>query len=674
MKKWTVANAPVSGGSDVIREFGDFFGGILVRRGIHSIEAAQNFFGCQSLSDPLLMRDVDKAVEIIRKALDEDKKITVYGDYDCDGVTATAIMYGYLEAQGANVDYYIPERSEGYGMNIPALERIVSKGTQLVVTVDNGISALEEARFLKEKGVELVITDHHQPGLELPDCGACIDPNRSDDRSPFKDLCGAGVALKLIIALEEDEEFVLDTYAHLAAVGTIGDVMPLKGENRYIVLRGLENIKNEQNAGLTALIHSASRSAENITSTDIAFTVCPRINAAGRIDSPEKALRLLLCEDDAETAKRIAEELSELNGKRKSEEDKIIREINEQISRDPLIVKQRVIVLSGEGWHCGIIGIVCSHILEKYDKPVVIISTEGGEAHGSMRSVEGFSAHKMLSECSACLTKFGGHPGAGGFSLPADKVGEFTKRIHEYAREYYPKMPTVSLYADMEVPISALTIDNVKKLSLLEPCGERNPMPLFLLKNCSVKTKRPLKDGKYTSFEIAQENRLLRVITFKIPFAKFFPNVGDKIDLIAAAEINEYNGIESVQLRLAEYRPANFREDRFLAAERVYEEISRGEGCDERLAPRVIPQSREELMAIYDIVRKANGARTPEEIAMSDGSPNYCMLRITLDAFTEAGMIEYANGAPKTVPVTGKRDLFQSGLLAELRKQFTVNS
>lgn len=273
MKKWTVANAPVSGGSDVIREFGDFFGGILVRRGIHSIEAAQNFFGCQSLSDPLLMRDVDKAVEIIRKALDEDKKITVYGDYDCDGVTATAIMYGYLEAQGANVDYYIPERSEGYGMNIPALERIVSKGTQLVVTVDNGISALEEARFLKEKGVELVITDHHQPGLELPDCGACIDPNRSDDRSPFKDLCGAGVALKLIIALEEDEEFVLDTYAHLAAVGTIGDVMPLKGENRYIVLRGLENIKNEQNAGLTALIHSASRSAENITSTDIAFTV-----------------------------------------------------------------------------------------------------------------------------------------------------------------------------------------------------------------------------------------------------------------------------------------------------------------------------------------------------------------------------------------------------------------
>lgn len=674
MKKWTVAIAPKVGGDDVIREFGDFFGGILVRRGINTLEGARDFFGCKSLSEPLLMRDVDKAVEMIRAALDEDKKITVYGDYDCDGVTATAIMYSYLEAQGANVDHYIPERGEGYGMSIPALERIISTGTQLVITVDNGISALEEARFLKEKGVDLIITDHHRPGLELPDCGACIDPNRSDDGSPFKDLCGAGVALKLIIALEEDEEFVLDTYAHLAAVGTVGDVVPLKGENRIIVRRGLENIQREQNAGLSALIRSAGRSAENITSTDIAFTVCPRINASGRMDSPEKALRLLLCEDDADTAKRLAEELSALNGKRKSEEDKILREINEQISRDPLITKQRVIVISGENWHCGIIGIVCSHILEKYDKPVVIISVNGDEARGSMRSVEGFSAHKMLSECSVCLTKFGGHPGAGGFSLPADKVGEFTRRIHEYSRENYPKMPNVSLCADMEAPVSALTLDNVKKLSLLEPCGERNPVPLFLLKDCVVKSKRALKDGKYTSFEIAQNNASLRVITFKIPFAKFFPNVGDRIDLIAAAEVNEYNGAESVQLRLADYRPTDFREDRFLAAERVYEEISRGEGCDKKLAARVVPQSRRELMAIYDIIRKANGARTPTETAMSAGAPNYCMLRITLDAFAEAGMIEYKNDAPIIVPVTEKRDLFQSGLLAELQKQFTVNS
>ncbi|MDE6728529.1 MAG: single-stranded-DNA-specific exonuclease RecJ [Oscillospiraceae bacterium] len=670
MKKWIVANAPVNSGGDVIREFGDFFGGILVRRGINTIEAAQGFFGCQSLSDPLLMKDTERAVEIIRAALDDGRKITVYGDYDCDGVTATAILYSYLEAQGAEVEYYIPDRSEGYGMNVPALERIASGGTELVITVDNGISAIEEARFLKEKGVELIITDHHQPGIELPECAACIDPNRADDSSPFKDLCGAGVVLKLLIALEEDEEFVLDTYAHLAAVGTIGDVMPLKGENRYIVQRGLENIKNEQNAGLTALIRSASRSTENIGSTDVAFCVCPRINAAGRLESAEKALRLLLCEDDAETAKRIAEELSALNNQRKAVEDKIMVEINEQIARDPLITKQRVIVLSGEGWHHGIIGIVCSRILEKYDKPVVLISIEGSEARGSMRSIDGFSAHKMLTECSACLTKFGGHPGAGGFSLPADKIGEFTKRIHEYSREYYLKMPNAYVFADMEPALSELTLDNVKKLTLLEPCGERNTVPLFLLRGCVIRSKRALSNGKYTSFEVTQGNTTLRVITFKIPFAKFFPKAGDRIDLIAAAEINEYNGNESVQLRLADHRPSDFREDRFLAASRVYEEICRGEGCDKRLAPRVIPQSREELMKIYDLVKRSNGEMSAEELAIFDGSVNYCMLRITLDAFAEAGMIEYANDAPRIVPVKEKRDLFANGIIAELKKQF----
>lgn len=669
MKKWVVDNVPAGG--DVVREFGDFFGGILVRRGINTLDAAKGFFGSRSLSEPLLMRDAERAAELIREALDDGRKITVYGDYDCDGVTATAIMYSYLEAMGADVEYYIPDRAEGYGMNVKALEKIVDGGTKLVITVDNGISAIEEAKFLKKKGVELIITDHHQPGGELPECAACVDPSRADDSSPFKDLCGAGVVLKLIIALEEDEEFVLDTYAHLAAVGTIGDVMPLKGENRYIVQRGLRNIKNEQNAGLTALIRAAGRTVKDITSTDVAFTVCPRINAAGRIETAEKALRLLLCEDDPNSANNLAEQLCELNAKRKTEEDKILADIRGMIARDPTLVKQRVIVLSGEGWHHGVVGIACSVIMEKYDKPVVMITSEGNEARGSMRSIEGFSAHKMLSECSAYLTKFGGHPGAGGFSLRADKIKEFTERIHSFSREYYPKMPDAVINADMEISIAELTLDNVKKLSLLEPCGEGNSAPLFLLRDCTVKSKKALKDGRFTSFEVAQGCASVRVITFKLPFAKFFPNVGDRIDIIASAEINEYNGNESVQLKLAEYRPASFREDRFLAASRVYEELSRGEGCDKRLLPRVIPQSREELMDIYDLVRNSNGAMTPEELAVFNGSVNLCMLKVTLDAFEQAEMIEYKNGAPVIMPVKEKRDLFKSGLLAELRGQLT---
>lgn len=671
MKQWTVPAAVAAANNEITAEFGDFLGGILLRRGIVTLDSARAFFGCDSLSDPMLISDMRQAVEIVRGAIDEDKRITVFGDYDCDGVCSTVMLYSYLEAQGADVDFYIPDRSEGFGMSVAALEKIVAKGTELVITVDNGISAVKEAEFLKSKGVELLITDHHQPNTSLPECGACVDPNRADDPSPFKDLCGAGVVLKLLIALEEDEDFVLESYADLAAVATVGDVVPLKGENRYIVQRGLDNIRNEQNAGLTMLIKAAKCNIDKIASTDLAFKVCPRINAAGRMAQAEKAARLLLCEDDADTASRLAEELNLLNNRRKAEEDKILKDVQKQTADNPRILKERVIVLSGEGWHHGVIGIVCSKILEKYDKPVVMISVENGSTRGSVRSIEGFSVHKMLMECSSPLSTFGGHPKAGGFSLPADKIGEFTELIHKYAREFYPKMPLPSVTADMEAACSDFTVDKVKLLSRIEPCGERNPVPQFLLRNCTVKSKRAMKDGLYTSFDVESGGVTLRTITFKIPFDGFIPNVGDRIDMIVTAEVNEYNDRESAELRLVDYRPADFSEERFIAASRVYEEICRGEGCDRRLAPRVIPQSRSELMKIYDLVKKSGGKRTAKELAMFDGSVNYCMLRITLDAFAEAKMVELGEDCvPKILPVTEKRDLFAGGLLFELNKQF----
>lgn len=669
MKKWIVSESPISPESEIVREFGDFLGGILIKRGIVSMELAREFFSCGKLSDPFLLSDMKSLVEVVENALNEDKKIVVYGDYDCDGTAATAMLYGYLEAQGADVDFYIPDRSEGYGMNIEALKKLVDRGAELIITVDNGISAIEEARFLKENGVELAVTDHHQPGEKLPECAACVDPNRADDMSPFKELCGAGVVLKLLIALEGDEDFVLDRYADLAAVATIGDVMPLKGENRFIVQRGLESIRNEQNAGLAQLIRSAGRGCENITSTDLAFTVCPRINAAGRITTADKAVRLMLCEDDSDTARRIAEELSELNAKRREEENKILDDVKKQIADDPLLLKQRVIVLSGDGWHNGVVGIVCARILERYGKPVVMISSRNGEARGSARSIDGFSIYKMLAACGGVLTRFGGHTGAGGFSLPVDKVGEFTRLIHEYANGNYPKMPSPGMLIDGEITGRELTLENVKKLALLEPFGERNEIPVFLLRGCTVKSKRSLSDGKYTSFEIENGGVVLRVISFKLPFAKFFPEAGERIDIAASAEINEYNGKESVQLRLSDYRPEGFREDRFFAASRVYEEIRRGEGCDKRLAPRVVPQSREELMKIYDLIKKSGGRKTIEELAVFDGSVNFCMLSITIDAFCEAGMIQIDGGCPRIVPVKEKTDLFKQGLIARLNRE-----
>ena len=618
MKKWLCSPAPAGVNNEITAQFGELLGGVMLSRGITTLDRAREFFGCSSLSDPLLLKDMESAVDVIRQALDEGKKITVYGDYDCDGVTSTAMLYGYLDAMGAEVEYYIPDRSEGYGMNIPALEKILDQGTELIITVDNGVSAVEEAEYIRQRGAQLVITDHHQPPQELPLCEACVNPHRQDDNSPFKELCGAGVVLKLLCALEEDEEFVMEQYAELAAVGTIGDVMPLVGENRYIVRRGIEDIRASQNIGIDRLLRTAGVSPESVDATTVAFSICPRINAAGRIAAADKAVQLLMA-DSPEQAGLLSEELNLMNENRRAEEARIMEDVSRQLESDPSILRERVLVVSGEGWHHGVIGIVAARLLEKYGKPVLMISVENGEARGSARGIDGFSIYKLLDRCSRVLTKFGGHPKAGGFSLPADRVEDFRQMVYAFCRECYPKMPEYTVSADMEITGDRLTEEALNSLSQLEPCGEGNQRPVFLLRNCTVESKRALKDGRYTSFELRSGGVKLKALCFGIPFAKFHPEQGSMVDIIAAAELNEFRGVKSVTLKVQEIRPSGFREDRFFAAQRTYEEISRGEGCDSRLAPRVIPD-RNALMAVYDLLRKYGGAMSAEELCMRRAS------------------------------------------------------
>lgn len=673
MKKWLCSPAPAGVNNEITAQFGELLGGVMLSRGITTLDRAREFFGCSSLSDPLLMKDMESAVDVIRQALDEGKKITVYGDYDCDGVTSTAMLYGYLDAMGAEVEYYIPDRSEGYGMNIPALEKILDQGTEFIITVDNGVSAVEEAEYIRQRGAQLVITDHHQPPQELPVCAACVNPHRQDDNSPFKELCGAGVVLKLLCALEEDEEFVMEQYAELAAVGTIGDVMPLVGENRYIVRRGIEDIRASQNIGIDRLLRTAGVSPESVDATTVAFSICPRINAAGRIAAADKAVQLLMA-DSPEQAGLLSEELNLMNENRRAEETRIMEDVSRQLESDPSILRERVLVVSGEGWHHGVIGIVAARLLEKYGKPVLMISVENGEARGSARGVDGFSIYKLLDRCSRVLTKFGGHPKAGGFSLPADRIGDFRQMVYAFCRECYPKMPEYTVSADMEITGDLLTEEALNSLSQLEPCGEGNQRPVFLLRNCTVESKRALKDGRYTSFELRSGGVKLKALCFGIPFAKFHPEQGSMVDIIAAAELNEFRGVKSVTLKVQEIRPSGFREDRFFAAQRTYEEISRGEGCDSRLAPRVIPD-RNALMAVYDLLRKYGGAMSAEELCIYGGSDlNYCMLRIALDTFASAGMAEQSADADtvRLVPVTHKTDLMASGFLADLRRMLGV--
>lgn len=673
MKKWLCSPAVSGVSNEITQQFGELLGGVMLSRGITSLDRAKEFFGCSSLSDPFLLRDMQTAVEVIRQALDEGKKITVYGDYDCDGVTATAMLYGYLDAMGAEADFYIPDRSEGYGMNIPALERILDRGAELIITVDNGVSAAEEAEYIRSRGAQLVITDHHQPPQELPVCEACVDPHRPDDNSPFKDICGAGVVLKLLCALEEDEELIMEQYAELAAVGTIGDVMPLIGENRYIVRRGIEEIRSSQNIGIDRLLRTAGVAPENVDASSVAFSICPRINAAGRMAGADKAVQLLMTESP-EQASLLSEELNLVNDRRRAEEARIMQDVDRQLESDPGILKERVLVVSGEGWHHGVIGIVAARLLEKYGKPVLMISSENGEARGSARGIDGFSIYRLLSGCSRVLTKFGGHPKAGGFSLPADRVEDFRQMVYAFCREYYPKMPEYTVSADMEITGDSLTEDALNSLAQLEPCGEGNQRPVFLLKNCTVLSKRALKEGRYTSFEAQSGGVKLKALCFGIPFARFFPEQGSMVDIIATAELNEFRGVKSVTLKVQELRPSGFREDRFFAAQRTYEEISRGEGCDSRLAPRVIPD-RNSLMAAYDLLRKHGGVMSAEDMFVYGGSElNYCMLRIALDTFASAGMAEQSAdaGTVRLIPVTTKTDLMASGFLADLRKALGV--
>ena len=669
MRKWIVPAAEFAD-EEICAEYGGFLGKILSARGIHTKKAAEKLFGDGEFMEEPLPADIEKAVEVITESLENGDKITVFGDYDCDGVTSTVMMYSYLDSLGAEVDYYIPDRSEGFGMNIPALQKIISGGTQLIITVDNGVNALEEAEFIKSHGVKLVIADHHQPGETLPVCDACVNPNRADDYSQFKDLCGAGVVLKLLCALEEDKDYILENYADLAMVGTIGDVMPLRGENRLIVKKGLEALKHAGNEGLKKLVYSAGLSPKNLTASDISFKICPAINSAGRVEKADKAVRLLLAKGEGETA-RLCENIVQLNAKRREIEQKITDDIQKQIANDPSILTKRVIFLAGEGWKAGVIGIVCSKIVEKYGKPTIVVAIENGEGRGSCRSVGNFSIYGLLNHCSAYLKKFGGHPLAGGFSVKADEIGEFKQKIEEYAAAHYPKMPEAELYADLRVTGKMLTVGNIESLNRLEPLGEGFAKPVFLLENCEIKEKRPLKDGKYISLDVKNGNSAFRAVSFKISYSDFAAEIGDSIDIIVHAEINEYNDNKSVQLKLLDYRPTGFREDRFFAAKRVSDAILRGEDFDKRLLPRIVPQSREDLMKIYDLLRKNNGRLTLEQLAVFNGSVNYCMLKIAVTAFCEANLAQFDGERARLVPAKEKRDLFKEGILARLAESGT---
>ena len=423
MKRWEINKPDMQKVNEILKksDLTSLCAEVLVSRGYDNMEMLVEFFNSDDFSAPMLHKDMPQAVKIISRAKDSGDLNCVYGDYDCDGVTSTAILVKYLDFSGANVMYYIPHRDEGYGMNTNAVDRLKEQGDSLIITVDNGKSAIEEAKYIKQLGIDLVITDHHQPGDELPLADAVVNPHREDCPSSFKDLAGVGVAFKLCAALDGDYSIISEQFSDLAAVGTIADIVPLKGENRTLVKNGLRMFQNSESLGLLYLLDKCGINKNNVTSTSVAFGIAPRINAAGRFGSAKTAVNSLISED--ESAKFDIDNLMLLNNQRKETELLILKDIFEYIDLNPGILNEKVLVISGKGWHHGVIGIVSSRLMELYGKPNFIISVdENGTGRGSARSFEGFNVYKCLKSCEDILIKYGGHSCAGGLTIKAENI------------------------------------------------------------------------------------------------------------------------------------------------------------------------------------------------------------------------------------------------------------
>lgn len=675
MKKWTIGK-PDPQAAETLASRGGLpliCAEVLVSRGIDTLERAVDFFNKsedgEPLSDPFLIKDMREASDILRTALEEGKNICVYGDYDCDGITAAVLLYSYLTAMGGNVSYYINRRSEGYGICADAVRRLAEDGTEVIVTVDNGISAVEEAKLAAELGMTLVITDHHKTGEILPQAAAVVDPHRADDMSPFKDLCGCGVALKLVAAMDGgDYSSALEQFSDLAAIATVADIVPLKGENRELVQLGLHYLENTENVGLKALM-SAAGIKHPIAAVKAAFGLAPRINAAGRFGSASEAAELLLCEDE-NAAEKMAGRLSALNSERKKAEADIMSVIETYINENPGVLYRRILVLYGEGWHHGVIGIVASRIVDKFGKPAFILSDDGEYARGSARSVEGFSVHKALAACGGLLTKFGGHSGAGGFSLLKSNIEAFDEALQKYAAEESDVMPVKALRADKLLQPKELTAESVGALDMLEPCGEGNPSPMFAMLNVRILEVVPLSGGAHTKLKLTYGNVGVYGLLFGVKTADFAYKAGDMLDMLACPEINTYNGQTSVNVRIADYRKSGISQSQYLAAKETYERYKRGEGAEERLIPRIVP-TREDLAAIYRAVPKNNFAGFDGVyFSVCSESINYCKFRLALDIFEELGLFE-VNRYSETVTrrtVSQKADLDSSEILNDLKK------
>ena len=714
-KKWILREIPdpVAGAAiDAISAqlgIGEVLARLLYCRGHKTPEDARNFLVLESemLCDPFLLDGMQDGIERIRRAIDSGERITVYGDYDVDGVTAVCTLLLYLRSKGADVDYYIPNRSgEGYGVSIGAINTLAERGTGLIVTVDTGVTAIAEIAHAATLGIDVVVTDHHECLPELPAAVAVINPHRQGSRYPFCELAGVGVVFKLISAYEESVSKdsrgacvarICEAYADLVAIGTIADVMPIRGENRLIVKEGLRLLDVAPRIGFSALCSSVRGSAKQddrrkpqkktgITSGFVGYTIAPRLNAAGRIRSASLAVELFLTEDPIR-AEQLAEELCEANRERQLEENNIMTEAYAKIEAEHDFENDPVIVLAADGWHHGIIGIVASRITDRYGLPCILVSFDGDGVHmdtdtgkGSGRSVKGLNLVDALVYSSDALVKFGGHELAAGLSVTRGNLSRFRELINEYARAHLSdELLTPTMEADCELSAHDLTMRLCEELAILEPYGVENPVPTFVLSGMEVVECTAISGGKHTRLILSDGHAAFTAMCFSMPLSELDLFVGDRVDVMFNPDINEYNGRKSVQMIVRDIRLSE-NEQTVAAREHArFEEIRNGATFREEEG--ILP-SRDDFAAVYTLVRRNVRAGIDtmthrailSQLVGYQGQIGYVKLKFIIRILLELNLLGIEEVGDEVYRfrlqfTNGRTDLEKSNLLRRLRSQ-----
>ena len=653
---------------------------VLAARGLGDPGEARRFlYEEEPLCDPLLMKDMDKAVSRLRQAIETGETVAVYGDYDVDGITATCLLTGFLRGEGGTVIPYIPNRlEEGYGLNRGAMEQLAGEGVKLVVTVDCGITAVEETEYAKTLGLDVIVTDHHECKDALPDAVAVVDPHRPDCPYPFPHLAGVGVALKVCMALagKAREEELLARCADLAALGTVADVMRLTGENRTIVRRGLSALPNTPRPGLQALLREAGAEGKALSSISVGYTLAPRINAAGRMGCSQVALELLLTEDK-ERGGELARELCELNRRRQELEGKIFSQCDLLV--DALPAGERdALVLSGDDWHQGVVGIVASRLTEKYAVPAFMICLSEGRGKGSCRSYGEMNLFALLEGCADLLETYGGHELAAGFTILEENIPAFRTRVNELTRQARREEPVTALTVDCVLPdASFLTQEEVEGLSLLEPYGPGNPKPVFRLDRCCLAGLTQVGNGKHMKLKLAVGQERLDAIFFSATAEGAGIDRTDRVDVCFYPQINEYRGWRSVQLQVCDLRPARTRAQ---AEEELFRRLMAGEPLTAAEAAALLP-TRQEFANLWRYLRSRQGEGAIEETAqrLARNVARSCGVRETfmrtevcLAVFHDRGLIQVERATDhlriRIREDGGKVDLESAELMRLLRR------